>query len=209
MDERNHFKRIEQARKAFEDSIKVKEQVIQGSLEALVAMGGVIASSIQNGGKLFLCGNGGSAADAQHLAAELLIRLRPHVNRASLPAIFLAMDMSTLTACGNDYGFNDIFARPLAGLGRKGDVLLGLTTSGRSPNILAAFEQAKKMEITTLGFLGCSGQPALSLCDWAFKAPSHVTARIQESHITAGHVIMEMVEDILMDAGVITSSPLV
>lgn len=203
VDKKGHSRWVDQAQKAFEDSIKVKEQVMKGSLDILVQMSRIIAQSIENGGTLFLCGNGGSAADAQHLAAELLIRLRPHVNRASLPAIFLAMDMSTVTACGNDYGFNDIFARPLAGLGKKGDVLLGITTSGRSPNVLAAFEQARQMRITALGFLGCLGEPALSLCDCAFVVPSDVTGRIQESHITAGHVVMEMVEDMLMDAGVI------
>ncbi len=200
MDKQDHSRWIQHAQEAFENSIKVKEQVIKGHLDILVQMGKIITNSIQNGGKLFLCGNGGSAADAQHLAAELLVRLRPHVNRQSLPAIFLAMDMSTITACGNDYSFEDIFARPLEGLGNKGDVLLGITTSGKSPNVLSAFSRAKKMGITTLGFLGCKGGPALELCDNAFVVPSDNTARIQESHITAGHVVMEFVEEMLLDS---------
>lgn len=155
-----------------------------------------------NGGKLFLCGNGGSAADAQHLAAELLIRLRPHVERPSLPALCLATDMSTVTACGNDYSFEDLFARPLAGLGRAGDILLGITTSGKSPNVIKAFLQAKEMGITTIGFLGCGGGLALKYCDISFVVPSNIIARIQEAHITAGHVIMEFIEDMLVESSV-------
>ncbi len=186
---------------SFKESIKVKEDVINQGLDVLVKMAGMIAHSIENGGKLLLCGNGGSAADAQHLAAELLVRLRSHVNRQSLPAIFLGMDMSTITACGNDYGFDEIFARPLEGLGREGDVLLGITTSGKSPNVLSAFHKARQMGIETLGFLGCKGSPALELCDQAFVVPSNNTARIQESHITAGHVVMELVEEIFLKKG--------
>lgn len=159
-----------------------------------------ISVAIMQGGTLFLCGNGGSAADAQHLAAELLVRLRPHVNRQTIPALVLATDMSTVTACGNDYSFEEIFARPLAGLGKKGDLLLGITTSGKSPNVLAAFRQAQSMGITTLGFLGGKGGEALSLCKQAFVVPSEITGRIQESHITAGHVLMELVEDRLIEA---------
>ncbi len=198
MDRQDHSKWVRHAQEAFENSIKVKEQIVKENLDVLVQMGRAIADSIKKGGKLFLCGNGGSAADAQHLAAELLVRLRPHVNRQSLPAIFLAMDMSTVTACGNDYSFEDIFSRPLEGLGSKGDVLLGITTSGKSPNVLKAFRKAKAMGILTLGFLGCKGGPAFELCDEAFVVPSDNTARIQESHITAGHIVMEFVEEMLV-----------
>ena len=123
------------------------------------------------------------------------------MNRQALPALCLATDMSSVTACGNDYGFNDIFSRSLEGLGRKGDAILGITTSGKSPNVIKAFNQAKKMDIQTIGFLGCGGGAALEHCDVAFVVPSSITARIQESHITAGHVMMEMVEDMLEQAG--------
>jgi D-sedoheptulose 7-phosphate isomerase len=141
-----------------------------------------------------LCGNGGSAADAQHLAAELLVRLRASFNRRSLPALTLATDTSTLTACGNDFGFDDIFSRPLEGLGRAGDVLLGITTSGSSPNVIKALNTARTMGITTLGFLGKDGGAALSLCDVALVVPSDQTALVQEVHITAGHALIEAIE---------------
>lgn len=190
-----------QAKEAFLESITVKQQVINQHLDVLIAIATHISHAIQNGGTLFLCGNGGSLADAQHLAAELLVRLRPHVNRRSLPALCLATDMSTVTACGNDYSFDDIFARSLEGLGHAGDIVLGITTSGKSPNIIKAFEKAKSMSIHTIGFLGCGGNKAVDYCDLAFIVPSNTTARIQESHITAGHVIMEMVEDMLALSG--------
>jgi D-sedoheptulose 7-phosphate isomerase len=186
----------------FEESILLKQKVLQsGMLDALSKMADMIADSIAKGGRLYLCGNGGSAADAQHLAAELLIRLRSSVNRDSLPALSLATDISSITACGNDYGFDDIFARPLSGLGRAGDVLLGITTSGRSPNVIKAFQKAREMNIKTLGFLGCSGLPALDLCDLAFVVPSMDTGRVQEVHITAGHALMEAIEDKLLACG--------
>ena len=186
----------------FEESILLKQKVLQsGMLDTLFKMADMIADSITKGGRLYLCGNGGSAADAQHLAAELLIRLRSSVNRDSLPALSLATDISSITACGNDYGFDDIFARPLSGLGRAGDVLLGITTSGRSPNVIKAFQKARDMNIKTLGFLGCSGLPALDLCDLAFVVPSMNTGRVQEVHITAGHALMEAIEDRLLASG--------
>lgn len=205
MDTQDKSKFIKLAKDAFAESISIKNQLILGDqLNILITMAEIIAGSIKKGGKLLLCGNGGSAADAQHLAAELLVRLRPQVNRQSIPAIALAMDTSTLTAIINDYSFNDIFARPLAGLGKTGDVLLGITTSGKSPNVLEAFKLAKHMGMETLGFLGGTGGLALELCDQAFVVPSNVTARIQESHITAGHVVMGLIEEILIIDGYIT-----
>lgn len=183
-------------RSRFRQSIAVKQAVIDGDAPgALAHMAAAVVQSLSTGGKLMLCGNGGSAADAQHLAAELLIRLRPHVNRAPLPALTLATDTSTLTACANDYSFEDVFVRPLLALGRPGDVLLGITTSGRSPNVVKALKAARERDIRTLGFLGGTGGPALALCDLAFVVPSTNTADIQESHITAGHVLMELIED--------------
>jgi D-sedoheptulose 7-phosphate isomerase len=195
---------IQQAKKHFEGSIQLKQQVLDTSaFEILATMAAKITKSLQAGGKLMLCGNGGSAADAQHLAAELLIRLRPHVNRNALPAISLATDISSVTACGNDYGFDEIFSRPLSGLGNAGDVVLGITTSGKSPNVLKAFETAKSMNITCMGFLGgaMNGQPAAKLCDDAFIVPSAHTAHIQECHISAGHILMELIEDMMLASG--------
>ncbi len=193
------------ATESFIESIKTKNKIIaDNQLLILIKMAEIITKSIKNGGKLLLCGNGGSAADAQHLATELLVRLRPQVNRQPIPAISLAIDTSMITATGNDYSFDEIFTRPLAGLGKIGDVLLGITTSGKSPNVLAAYKLAKSMSIVTLGFLGGTGGLATELCDEKFIVPSNITARIQESHITAGHVLMELVEEMLIEDQYIT-----
>lgn len=188
--------------KTFEDSIVVKQEIIDsGSYEVLLEAGDIITKSISSGGKLLLCGNGGSAADAQHLAAEFLVRLTSEVNRASIPALSLAQDTSTLTACINDYGPEDIFKRVFSALSSKGDILLAITTSGNSKNIIETLKMAKEKGIFSLGFLGNGGGEALSYCDLAFVVPSKITARIQESHITAGHALLQYVEDSLMEIG--------
>ncbi len=147
---------------------------------------------------MFFCGNGGSAGDAQHLATEMLVRLRPGVERPSWPAIALTLDPAMLTAAGNDYGFEEVFARPLSGLGRAGDVLFGITTSGRSRNVLRALETARGMGIVTVGLLGGDGGPSRMLCDHALVVPATETARIQEAHISLGHAVMELLEDRLV-----------
>ena len=188
--------------KVFYESIEVKKTILGSAyLEVLASMGEIITKAIKGGGKLMLCGNGGSAADAQHLAAEFLVRLRPHNNREGIPAIALCQDTSTITACGNDFGYEKLFERMVRTLGQSNDVLLGITTSGNSENICLALQAAKEMGIPTLGFLGTGGGDALSLCDSAFVVPSDVTGRIQESHITAGHGLMEYVEDRLIEDG--------
>jgi len=171
--------------------------------EGTVSVIGVVdacEASMRAGGKLFFCGNGGSAADAQHLATEWLVRLRSKVERPSWPAIALTLDPTALTAGGNDYGFDEVFARPLSGLGRRGDVLFGITTSGRSANVLRALETARCMGIVTVGLLGGDGGPARALCDHPLVIPSDVTARIQEAHITLGHAVLELLEDRLVRA---------
>lgn len=188
-----------------ERSIEVKRLILDTMIDEIAETGAILAQSIAQGGKLMFCGNGGSAADAQHLAAELLIRLRPHVNRQCLPAMTLAMDSSTLTACGNDFSFDEIFSRPLEGLGRAGDVLIGVTTSGKSPNVIKAFETARGMGITTVGLLGGDGGPARIHCDKALVVPSTETGRIQEAHIMIGHILMELVEDELQRRGLLKS----
>jgi D-sedoheptulose 7-phosphate isomerase len=186
---------------SFNESIKVKENIIKSSeFKKLIYMSEVIASSIENGKKLLICGNGGSAADAQHLAAELLVRLKPLNNREGIPAIALAMDSSTITACGNDFGYDVLFERMVETLGCEGDVLIGITTSGNSKNINLALSAANKKGITAFGFLGSGGGSSTELCDEAFMVPSNDTARIQESHITAGHILMELIENSLIDS---------
>tara|TARA_Y100001935_G_scaffold4687_1_gene3659 strand:- start:1289 stop:1900 length:612 start_codon:yes stop_codon:yes gene_type:complete len=186
----------------FQDSISVKEQIIDDkSYEVLLEAGDIISNSISNGGKLLLCGNGGSAADAQHLAAEFLIRLTSDVNRESIPALSLAQDTSTLTACINDYGSDYVFKRVFSALSATGDILLVITTSGNSKNIIETLKLAKERGIYSFGFLGNGGGKALSYCDSAFIVPSKITARIQESHITAGHALLQYVEDSLLEIG--------
>ena len=179
-------------------SVATKQATLETCLPAMERIALLFAEALQTGKKLLFCGNGGSAADAQHLAAELLVRLRPMVNRPPIPAIALALDSSSLTACGNDYSFHDIYARAVSALGQRGDVLVGITTSGKSPNVLRACEAARKQGLHNVGFLGCGGGPALALCDEALVVPSKETGRIQETHITAGHAILEVVEDILL-----------
>ena len=186
----------------FEDSISVKQQIIDNaSYEVLIEAGDIITESISSGGKLLLCGNGGSAADAQHLAAEFLVRLTSDVNRQSIPALALAQDTSTLTACINDYGPDDIFKRVFSSLSSTGDTLLAISTSGNSKNIIETLKLAKERGIFSLGFLGNGGGEALSYCDLAFVVPSKITGRIQESHITAGHALLQYIEDSLLEKG--------
>ena len=157
-----------------------------------------VHKKIKLGGKLLFCGNGGSAADAQHLAAEYIVRLRPKVNRRPFPALSLAQDTSTLTACGNDFDFSDIFLRPFQALANKNDILIAITTSGNSLNILKVLRYARSKKISTLGFLGGSGGKCKKFCDIKLMVPTHATARIQECHIFLAHFILETVEDLLI-----------
>jgi D-sedoheptulose 7-phosphate isomerase len=184
----------------FSQSIKTKKDCIEQGFQPLYSMGDYITHSIQNGGKIMLCGNGGSAADAQHLAAEMLVRLRPMNNREGIAAITLAQDTSTITACGNDFGYDMLYERVLRSLGKRGDCLIGITTSGNSQNVILAMKAAQEMDIKVFGFLGCKGGEALKYCDEAFIVPSDNTGRIQEAHITAGHALMEYIEDQLIDS---------
>lgn len=192
-------------RQTFTDSISVKQKIIDdGTYKVLLDIGDVIARSISKNGKLLICGNGGSAADAQHLAAEFLIRLSSAVNRGSIPALSLAQDTSTLTACINDYGSDDIFKRVFSALSSDGDILLAITTSGNSKNIIETLKLANERGIYTVGFLGGDGGDAIKYCDAAFVVPGRVTGRIQESHITAGHALLQYVEDKLLESGWLT-----
>ena len=163
---------------------------------AFVARMGEIAARIEQclrgGGKVLLAGNGGSAADAQHIAGELLSRL--FIDRAPLPAIALTTDSAVLTAIGNDYGYEQVFARQVTALGRRGDIFIAISTSGRSPNILKAVEAAKAAGVTTIAFTGNSNAPLASACDLALRVPSAVTPLIQQVYLAAAHAICERVE---------------
>jgi len=186
-------------KKLFNESIKVKQRVIESNaIEKITQMSELISNAIESGNKLLLCGNGGSAADAQHLAAELVVRLRPDVNRKALPAISLTLDSSTFTACGNDLSFDDIFVRGLEALARPGDVLLGISTSGNSENIKRALVKAKDINVKTCSFLGSGGGVVKGLSDIEYIVPSNETGRVQEVHIMLGHALMETVEDRLL-----------
>ncbi|HWP26644.1 MAG TPA: D-sedoheptulose 7-phosphate isomerase [Xanthobacteraceae bacterium] len=162
----------------------------------VVAIADRIERTLREGGKILLAGNGGSAADAQHIAAEMVGRFS--ADRAPLAAIALTTDTSALTAIGNDYGFEHIFARQLRALGRRGDVFIAISTSGRSPNIVAALRAAREHGIVTVGMTGAKGTPLASLCDLLLVVPSEETAQIQQVHITAAHAICSLVERELM-----------
>ena len=159
----------------------------------------MITQKLNRGGKIMLCGNGGSAADAQHLAAEFIVRLKPKLNRKPIAAISLAQDISTITACGNDFNFNVQFSRSLEALGKKEDILIAISTSGNSKNIINVLKTAKKMKISSVGFLGNKGGKAKKLCNIPLVVNSNNTARIQEAHIFLGHFIFETVENRLLN----------
>tara|TARA_A100000164_G_C21941261_1_gene790840 strand:- start:4855 stop:5436 length:582 start_codon:yes stop_codon:yes gene_type:complete len=173
----------------------LKLEVLSPNIEKAIK---IIYKKIKLGGKLMFCGNGGSAADSQHLSAEYLVRMRPNINRRPLPAISLAQDTSTLTACGNDYDFSDIFLRPFQALAKKDDVLIAITTSGNSSNVLKVLKEARSKKITTIGFLGNTGGKCKNFCDIKLLVPSKSTARTQECHIFLGHFILEQVENLII-----------
>lgn len=179
-------------------SARLKETVARQNSHTVVAMARMIAETFEEGGKLLICGNGGSAADAQHLAAELTIRYRSSVKRPALPAIALSTDTSALTAGGNDLGFDEVFARLVEAYGLKGDLLLGLSTSGNSPNVQKALETARKRGLRTMALLGGDGGTMLPLADLAIVVPHSGSAdRVQECHIALGHVMIELVEKMM------------
>lgn len=161
-------------------------------LENITAAAHACADCLKNGGKILLAGNGGSAADAQHIAAELMSRFT--LNRPSLPAVALTTDTSILTAVGNDFGFEKLFARQVEGLGNKGDIFIGYSTSGKSANILSAFEQARAKGLTCIGLTGNADGPMIGLCDILLEVPSRDTPKIQEGHLVIGHILCGLVE---------------
>ncbi len=180
-----------------EESINVHKNIFKIS-EDIIQVIENIYKKLKKGGKILFCGNGGSAADAQHLAAEFVVRLRPNINRNPIPAISLALDTSTITACGNDYSYDQIFLRPFKALVEKNDVLICISTSGNSKNILNVLKEAQKRKIYSVSFLGKGGGKAKRISKKSLVVSSNNTARIQECHIFLGHFILEKVEDIII-----------
>lgn len=178
--------------KIFRESNRVKESFINDNLGKLATVIEVMTVALQAGNKVMIFGNGGSAADAQHIAAEFVNRFI--IERPPLPAIALTTDSSVLTSIGNDYDFSEIFSKQIRALGQQGDIAWGISTSGNSPNVLKALEIAKKMGLTTLAFTGKDGGAIAQVADYTLNVSSQSTARIQEAHITAGHAICELVD---------------
>lgn len=176
-------------------SIETKQRILEDEdfLVRIQNAVNLITTAFKNGNKVLFCGNGGSAADAQHLAAEFSGRF--YKNRKALPSDALHCNSSYLTAVANDYSYDIIYARLIEGMGVKGDVLIGLSTSGNSPNIVKAFEAAKSLGMINMGFTGMSGGIMKEMCDVLFNVPSSDTPRIQESHIMVGHIICQLVEE--------------
>jgi D-sedoheptulose 7-phosphate isomerase len=186
---------MEEIKNIIQASIDVKKKVLQSEelLSTVEKVVDAITNSLKNNKRIYFCGNGGSAADAQHLAAEFSGRF--YTDRKALPAEALHCNTSYLTAVANDYSFDLIYARLIDGIGDKGDVLVGLSTSGNSGNIVKAFEVAREKGIITVGFTGLSGGAMKSLSDHLINVPSTDTPRIQESHILLGHIICQLVEE--------------
>ncbi|HEY0355375.1 MAG TPA: D-sedoheptulose 7-phosphate isomerase [Flavisolibacter sp.] len=186
---------MERIKNIIKSSIEVKEKILESGelLSTIEKVVEVITSSLENNGRIYFCGNGGSAADAQHLAAEFSGRF--YTDRKALPAEALHCNTSYMTAVANDYSYDLVYARLIDGIGNKGDVLVGLSTSGNSANIVRAFDVAKEKGITTVGFTGLSGGAMRSTSDFLLNVPSTDTPRIQESHIMIGHIICQLVEE--------------
>jgi D-sedoheptulose 7-phosphate isomerase len=183
--------------RSLQESIEVKQKILSDSylISEVRKVAVACTNAFSRGNKVLFCGNGGSAADAQHLAAEFSGRF--YYDRPPLPSEALHVNTSFLTAVANDYSFEEVYARMLRASGRKGDILIGLSTSGNSENIIRAFEAARELQVLTVGFTGETGGKLGPLCDFLINVPSQDTPRIQESHITLGHIICEIVESTL------------
>ncbi|HVU73993.1 MAG TPA: SIS domain-containing protein [Mycobacteriales bacterium] len=182
------------------DSIATKQELLTSeAAAALPAVVEAVVTCLRGGGTVFFCGNGGSSTDAEHLSAELLGRF--YYDRTALPSVNLSSNVAAVTAIGNDYGYDLIFARPLRGLGKKGDVLIGLSTSGNSANVIRAVEVAQELGMTAVGMTGSRGGKLAEIADHALKMPSDDTPRIQECHMLLGHTLCELVEEELCPPG--------
>ncbi|MFM8551374.1 MAG: SIS domain-containing protein [Nitrospiraceae bacterium] len=185
----------ELAIRAFEDSADVKRRFVAEYADRIVLVAQLLIRAVQEGRKVLLFGNGGSSTDASHIAAEFVGRYQR--DRSPYPAIALGTDMAAVTCIGNDYGYDEIFARQVRAHGRKGDVAIAISTSGNSPNVLKGVAAARECGLVTIGWTGGKGGKLAGLVDHAFIVPSTVTARIQESHITLGHVLCELIDETL------------
>ena len=181
---------------AFEESAGVKTAFVREHADRIAQAAQLIARALKEGRKVLLFGNGGSATDASHIAAEFVGRY--HKDRAPLPAIALGTDMAAITCIGNDYGYDEIFSRQVRAHGQKGDIAIAISTSGNSPNVLKGVAAARECGMTTIAWTGAAGGKLAEMADYPFLVPSTVTARIQESHITLGHVLCELVEEQLL-----------
>ncbi len=182
--------------KAFADSASVKQQFARDHADRIAQVAVIMGTAFREGHKVLLFGNGGSATDAAHIAAEFVGRYKRE--RQPLPAIALATDIAAITCIANDYGYDELFARQIAAHGQKGDIAIAISTSGNSPNVLKGVEAAKVCGLTTIAWTGGTGGKLAGLVDFPFVVPSTVTARIQECHITLGHVLCELIEDHLL-----------
>jgi D-sedoheptulose 7-phosphate isomerase len=174
------------------EHLETFQALIANSLPEIQRAGEMLCATLSNGRKILICGNGGSAADAQHIAAELVGRYEKH--RQSWPAIALTTDTSALTALSNDFGYEEVFSRQVAGLGNEGDLLIAISTSGKSANVLKAAKKARELGCQVVGLTGESAEPLASLCDVSIAIPSTRTSRVQETHITIGHLWCEMID---------------
>lgn len=177
------------------ESIQVKEELLRNYVSQIKDIADLMIESLKKGGKVILCGNGGSAADSQHIAAEFIGRFRK--DRSALAAISLTTNTSILTSLANDYGYDVVFAKQVEALGQKNDIVVGISTSGKAKNVALALKQAKKQNLKTVALTGGDGGDIAKLAEVSFIVPSSVTARIQEAHITVGHIICELVEQTL------------
>lgn len=184
---------MDRIQKIFRQSIAVKEDTLNQNLEKIRQAAGMLADAFHSGGKVLICGNGGSAADSQHIAAEFIGRFQKE--RKALAAVALTTDSSILTALANDYNFDIVFSRQIEGLGQPGDVLLGISTSGNSGNVVKAVETAGAVGMKTIALTGSGGGRLAQTADLCIAVPSAVTARVQESHLLVAHVICELVEE--------------
>jgi len=189
---------VEILREYMDEGDRLRKE-LRERLQKIVDISGAIADAILHGGKVLICGNGGSAADSQHMAAEFIVRLSSACKRRALPAIALSTDTSVLTAAANDLGYESVFSRQVEGLGNKGDILIGISTSGKSPNVLRALSVARRRGLTTIGLLGGTGGPAVRSCDMYYLVGSSDPCRVQEIHELIIHMVAALVEKSIVE----------
>jgi D-sedoheptulose 7-phosphate isomerase len=184
--------------RAFKESMSVKQKFVNENVETIIEVSKVMAETFSNGGKLLLFGNGGSACDASHIAAEFVNRFKRE--RPAVPALALNTDIAVLTSIANDYDYVNVFERQLKAFAQEGDIVMAISTSGKSPNVVKAVEAAKRKKIKTIALTGEKGDKLAAISDYVFAVPSNNTPRVQETHITLGHVLCQMVEEILFES---------